>query len=126
MPSRAKVPLAARATVAGLLALTLLELLWELVLAPIPGARWLALKALPLALLLPGVAYGARRPRQWLALLAPWYMAEGIVRAYTEPGRYGMVAGMAALLALLTLIGVLAWFRAEKACRQARDADTAP
>jgi uncharacterized membrane protein len=110
----AKVALAARATIVTLLALTLLEILWELVLAPLPGARWLAVKALPLAALLPGVARGARRPRQWLALLAPWYVAEGIVRAYTEPGRHGLVAGMAAMLALLTFVSVLAWLRAEK------------
>ena len=114
MHSNAQVSLAARITVAGLLALTLLELLWELVLAPMPGARWLALKALPLAILVPGVARGRRRARQWLALLAPWYMAEGIVRAYTEPGRHGLVAAMAVVLAVVTLVAVLAWFRAEK------------
>jgi uncharacterized membrane protein len=106
---------AARVTVASLLALTLLELLWELALAPLPGARWLALKALPLAVLLPGVMRGARRARQWLALLAPWYMAEGIVRAYTESGRHGLAAGMAAVLALLTFVAVLAWLRGERA-----------
>lgn len=109
-----KVALAARATIASLFALTLLELLWELVLAPLPGARWLALKALPLAVLLPGVARGERRARQWLALLAPWYMAEGIVRAYSEAGRHALVAGMAAMLALLTFVSVLAWLRAER------------
>jgi uncharacterized membrane protein len=112
--SNAKVSLAARITVASLLALTLLELLWELVLAPIPGARWLALKALPLAILVPAVARGTRRARQWVALLAPWYMAEGIVRAYTEPGRHGLVAAMAVVFAVVTMVSVLAWFRAEK------------
>ena len=51
-------------------ALMLLELLWELLLAPLrPGGSWLALKALPLALLLPGVARGALRPRQVLAFV---------------------------------------------------------
>jgi uncharacterized membrane protein len=37
---------AARITVASLMALALLEFLWEAVLAPWPGARWLAVKAL--------------------------------------------------------------------------------
>ena len=41
-----------RAFTAALAALLLLEILWEIWLAPLrPGAYWLALKALPLALL---------------------------------------------------------------------------
>lgn len=105
---------APRVTVAGLVGLALLECLWGLVLAPLPGARWLALKALPLAALVPGVAAGRRRPRQWLALLAPLYFAEALVRALTEGGRHGLVAGTAALLALATFAAVLAWLRGER------------
>ncbi len=112
-PPPAAVAVAARVTIAGMVALMLLEVLWELVLAPLPGGRWLAVKALPLAVLLPGVARGARRPRQWLALIVPWYLAEALVRALTEPGRYGLVAGMAAALAVITFAATLAWFRAE-------------
>ena len=85
-----------------------------MVLAPLPGGRWLAVKALPLLVLLPGVARGERRPRQWLALLVPWYLAEALVRALTEPGRHGLVAGMAALLAAITFVAALAWFRVER------------
>ena len=96
------------------MALTLLEILWEVVLAPIPGARWLALKAVPLALLVPGVARGNRRPRQWLSLIAPFYFAEALVRTLTETGRHSAVAAMAALLATITFLALLAWFRAEK------------
>ena len=99
---------------AGLVALVLLEFLWEVVLAPLPGARWLAVKALPLALLVPGVARGQRRSRQWVALLTPWYFAEALVRALTEAGRHGAVAAMAAALAAATFFAVLAWFRAER------------
>ncbi len=103
-----------RLTVAALAALTLLEVLWAVVLAPLPGARWLAIKALPLAVLLPGVARGARKPRQWLALLTPFYFAEALVRAVTEPGRHALVAGMAAALSLAVFLGVLLWLRGEK------------
>lgn len=99
---------------AALVALTLLEVLWEAVLAPLPGARWLAVKALPLAILVPGVARGARKPRQWLALLVPFYFAEALVRALTESGRHAMVAALAATLAAITFFALLAWFRAEK------------
>ena len=103
-----------RLTVAALAALLLLELLWELVLAPLPAARWLAVKALPLAILFPGVARGARKPRQWLALLTPFYFAEALVRALTEPGRHALVAGMAATLALVAFVGVVGWLAQER------------
>jgi uncharacterized membrane protein len=107
---------AARGTIAGLAALALLEFLWELVLAPQPaGGAWLALKALPLALLFPGVARGERKARQWLALLVPLYFAEALTRAWSETGRHAAVAGMAALLGAATFGALLAWFRAERA-----------
>lgn len=110
---------AARATIAAVLALALLEFLWETLLAPLPGARWLAMKALPLAVLLPGVARGAVRPRQWLVLLLPWYLAEALVRALTETGRHAIVAAMAAVLAAVAFGAALAWFAAEKRARRA-------
>jgi uncharacterized membrane protein len=100
-----------RVTIAALLALAALEALWSVVLAPLPNARWLWVKALPLAALAPGVMRGARKPRQWVALLAPLYFAEALVRALTEPGRHGMVAGMAALLSLALFVAVVAWLR---------------
>jgi len=101
----------ARVAVATLLALAALELLWSVVLAPLPQARWLWIKAIPLAILAPGVMRGARKPRQWLALLCPLYFAEAIVRALTEPGRHGIVAGTAAALCVVLFVAVLAWLR---------------
>jgi uncharacterized membrane protein len=90
----------------------LLELLWELVLAPLGGhPSWLALKALPLAVLLPGTSRGARVPRQWLALLLPFYAAEALVRAVAEPGRQALVAGAACAVATITFVALLGWFR---------------
>jgi uncharacterized membrane protein len=105
----------ARGTVAGLVALVAIEILWETLLAPArPGGGWLALKALPLALLLPGTMRGARKPRQWLVLLLPFYAAEGIVRAWSESGRGAIVATLVALLAVATFVCALAWFRSER------------
>ena len=106
---------ASRVCIAALLALVILLVLWETVLAPLrPGSAWLALKALPLVLLLPGVMQGARRPRQWLALILPFYAAEGCVRAATEHGRHALVAGLVTALAITTFAALLAWFRAER------------
>jgi len=109
------VPAAARWTLMGLAGLILLELLWQTVLAPQPGGAWLALKAVPLAVLFPGAARGRRRSRQWLSLLLPLYFAEALTRAASESGRHALVAAMAAALAAATFVVLLAWFRAERA-----------
>lgn len=108
-------PPAARAALAGLLALTVVTLLWEWVLAPLrPGGSWLVLKALPLAALLPAARRGTRRALQWLALLLPFYVAEGVTRGWSESGRHALVAWVAAALALGTFVAVLAWVRSER------------
>ncbi|MEO8485618.1 MAG: DUF2069 domain-containing protein [Betaproteobacteria bacterium] len=105
----------ARATIAGLVALLALAVLWETVLAPVRAqGGWLAFKALPLALLAPGVMRGDVKARQWLVLLLPFYAAEGIVRAWSESGRHALVAATAALLAIATFASALAWFRARR------------
>ena len=101
-----------RAVVALTFALVVLLVLWETLLAPVrPGGSWLALKALPLALLLPGLAKGRARARQWASLLLPFYFGEGLVRGLTEAGRHATVAWAAALLALAAFAAVLASFR---------------
>ena len=106
---------AARLAIAATLALALLECLWEILLAPLGGhPSWLALKALPLAVLLPGAMRGERRPRQWLALLLPFYFAEALVRALAEHGRQAFVAGTACVVAAIAFVSLLGWFRGER------------
>lgn len=108
-------PLAARLAAAGLVALAVLTLLWEWQLAPLrPGGSWLAAKALPLLLLLPGALRGSRRTLQWLALLLPFYLAEGIVRGWSESGRHALVAWVAAAVAAATFVALLAWVRGSR------------
>jgi uncharacterized membrane protein len=102
----------ARIASLGLIALVLFCLLWELLLAPLrPGGSWLALKALPLALLAPAALRGTRRALQWLSLLLPFYIAEGVVRGFTESGRHALVAWVAAAIAGATFVALLAWVR---------------
>jgi uncharacterized membrane protein len=103
--------IAPRITVASLFALTVLQVLWSVWLAPLPEARWLWIKAVPLALLVPGVMRGERRPRQWVALVTPLYFAEAITRALSEGGRHALVASAAALLCVVLFAAVLAWLR---------------
>jgi uncharacterized membrane protein len=108
----AAAPRAARIASLGLIALVLFCLLWELLLAPLrPGGSWLALKALPLALLAPSALRGTRRALQWLSLLLPFYIAEGIVRGVTDGGRHSVVAWAAATIAAVTFVAMLAWVR---------------
>jgi uncharacterized membrane protein len=105
----------ARLALAGLLALTVTEFLWEMLLAPLrPGGSWLALKALPLALLVAATTRGSQRAQQWLALLLPFYFAEAVVRVLTESGRHALVAGFAAVIAAVSFVALLSWARARR------------
>jgi uncharacterized membrane protein len=98
--------------------LVLLECLWEIVLAPVkPGGTWLAVKALPLALLWPGLARGHAKVRQLATLLLPFYFAEALVRALTESGRHAMVASVASCIAATAFAALLLSFRAARHAR---------
>ena len=71
----------------ALVGLIALCLLWELWLAPLrPGGSFLALKALPLALPLPGILRARRYTYQWSSLLVLAYFAEGVMRAWGDAG----------------------------------------
>ncbi|CCD36614.1 Probable transmembrane protein [Candidatus Paraburkholderia kirkii UZHbot1] len=86
---------------ASLVALIALSLLWELWLAPLrPGAWALALKALPLAFALPGVARRSVYTLQWASMLVLLYLAEGVVRGMTDARPSASLGWLAALLAL--------------------------
>ena len=115
-----------RRTTAALLAtLALLEICWELWLAPLrPGGSWLALKALPLVALWPGVARSKTRALQWALLLLPWSFAEGVVRAFSESGRHTLCAATAAALSLATIASGLAYVRSAKLSLRWRRAGT--
>lgn len=94
----------ALAATASLVALIALTLAWELWLAPVrPGGSWLALKALPLAAALPGFLRRRRYTFQWMSMLVLAYLAEGVMRAWSE-------TGMARALALVEIVLTLALF----------------
>ena len=113
--------------VIGLVALTLVCVLWETLLAPLrPGGSWLALKALPLALLIPAACEGRQKALQGLSLLLPFYLAEGIVRGWSESGRHAVVAWVAAIVAAATFGAILAWVRADRRSPIEARTDTLP
>ena len=80
-------------TVAAVLALVLLGVAWELWLAP-TGRGLLALKVLPLAAMLAGLARHRLQTFRALSLLVWLYVLEGLLRASTE---HGLAAKLAAL-----------------------------
>ena len=74
-----------------MLALILLSLAWELLLAPLrPGGSWLALKALPLCIPLAGLLKNRMYTYRWVSLVVWLYFIEGVVRAWSDkaPGNY--------------------------------------
>jgi uncharacterized membrane protein len=133
MSDRPAVPAAApspavRATrcvaVASLLALIALCLAWELWLAPLrPGGSWLALKAVPLALPLPGLLRLRMFTYRWTALFVWLYFVEGVVRATSDRAPSSWYALGEVLLTVLLFAACAAHVRLRQ--RQARAAQTA-
>ena len=69
----------------SLLALIVLCLAWELVLAPVrPGGTWLAIKALPLCIPLAGILKNRMYTYRWVSLVIWLYFIEGVVRAWSD------------------------------------------
>jgi len=100
---------------AAVVALCAILLLWEFWLAPVrQGGSWLVLKAVPLLLALPGIFQRRPYTRQWLSLLLPLYVAEGIVRAWTEPGRTRVLSLAEIGLATMAFAAILALARGRR------------
>jgi uncharacterized membrane protein len=84
-----------------LTALIVLALSWELWLAPLrPGGSWIVLKAIPLAFALRGLLYRRRYTYQWVSLLVLAYVAEGVVRAWSDTGLSQLLAGIEIVLSV--------------------------
>jgi uncharacterized membrane protein len=96
----------------SLLTLIFLCLAWELWLAPLrPGGSWLALKALPLLLPLPGILRGRRYTYQWASMLILAYFAEGAVRTFGDGGRSAALALTEIMLTLVFFVSVVSYAR---------------
>ena len=106
---------ARRVAFASLCALIALCLAWELWLAPLrPGGSLLALKALPLALAIPGVLAGRRYTYQWSCMLVLAYFAEGVTRAWSERGASQALAAAEIVLSLGFFAAAVAFARATR------------
>jgi len=100
----------------SLIALIVLCLAWELWLAPLrAGGSLVALKALPLALPLPGVLAGRRYTYQWSSLLVLAYFAEGATRAWAEGGVSRALALTEVVLSLVFFAAAVSYARLTRA-----------
>jgi uncharacterized membrane protein len=105
----------------SLMALILLCLLWELWLAPLrPDNLWLAAKAFPLFLILPGLFRGRRYTYQVASLLAMPYLLEGSVRAASDAGLSRWLGLAETLLTLVFFFSVVFYARLNAPARHAR------
>jgi uncharacterized membrane protein len=88
----------------SLIALILLCLTWETILAPLkPGGSMLMLKAVFLLLPLWGILHGKRYTYQWACMFILLYFTEGAVRAWSD-------TGLSARLALLEVLFSVIFF----------------
>ena len=90
---------------ASLIALILLCLAWESVLAPLkPSGSLLILKAVPLLLPLFGILKGKRYTYQWAGMFILFYFTEGVVRAWSDHGLSAKLALVEILLSVIFFI----------------------
>ncbi len=108
--SAARIDRAQKLSLALLIALIVLCLAWELVLAPLrPGGSWLALKALPLMACVWGVYISRRRTFQVLSLLVWLYVLEGLSRMLGDKGASSASSIAEVLLATALFMSVAAY-----------------
>jgi uncharacterized membrane protein len=101
---------------AALIALIVLCLAWELWLAPLrPGGSYLALKAAPLGIPLPGILLGRRYTYQWSSMFVLAYFAEGAVRAWSEHGAARTLACVEIALSVIFFVAVVAYSKRTRA-----------
>ncbi len=108
--------------VGSLLALIVLCLAWELLLAPLrPGGSWLALKALPLCVPLAGLLKHRMYTYRWLSLGLWLYFIEGVVRAWSDrpPGNWLALGEVVLCLLLFAACALHVRLRLRKARRAA-------
>jgi uncharacterized membrane protein len=103
---------------ATLVAMIVLCLAWELWLAPLrPGGSTLALKALPLVVPAAGIFDGRRRTYQWSSMLVLAYLAEGVVRVWSERGTAQVLAALEIALSVIFFTAAVSYAHATQTRR---------
>ena len=116
---------ALRATMAGVVLLAALCVLWESWLAPLrPGGTWLWLKALPLLLVLPGLRRGSDQVLLVTLLVVLLYFVEAILRVF-DPPPVAWMAWAELVLSLQVFASAALALRASTRARKQRAGTTA-
>ena len=96
----------------SLIALILLCVVWESVLAPLkPQGSLLILKAAPLLIPLFGILKGRRYTYQWASMFVLIYFTEGIVRAWSDVGLSAKLSLLEVFLCLIFFICAIYYAR---------------
>ncbi len=105
----------------SLLALIVLGVAWEWVLAPLrPGGSWLILKIVPLLLPLRGILKRDVYTLQWSSMLILLYAMEGAVRVMSESGTSAWLAGLEITLSTLFFLSSLLYLKPIKTASKKR------
>jgi uncharacterized membrane protein len=102
-------------SVASLVGLLLLCVLWELVLAPLrPGGSWMVIKALPLLAPMAGTIRRNIYTMQWASMMILLYFTEGVVRAWSERSLSQGLAGVEIALSTIYFFCAIFFLRPYK------------
>ncbi|MES2103715.1 MAG: DUF2069 domain-containing protein [Pseudomonadota bacterium] len=117
---------------ASLVALVVLQILWEMVLAPLrPGGSWMVLKVVPLLWIMRGVFKRDNFTMQWSSMLILLYFAEGIIRASSDRlWLSAMLGWVEVALSVLFFLGAIFYLRplkqaAKLAAKRAKETQSA-
>lgn len=106
--------------VASLLALIILCIAWETVLAPLrPNGSWLVLKVIPLLIPLHGIWKRNLYTMQWSSMLILIFFAEGIVRGMSDTGLSAILGWVEVGLVLVFFTAVVLYLRPYKKAAKA-------
>ena len=97
----------------SLIALIILLVLWEMVLAPLrPNGSWMVLKVIPLLLPLRGILKGQNYTMQWSSMMILLYFTEGVVRASSDIlGLSRALAGLEIFFSVSFFLGAILYLR---------------
>ncbi|WP_293778046.1 DUF2069 domain-containing protein [uncultured Oxalicibacterium sp.] len=107
--------------IVSLIALIILCIAWETVLAPVrEGVVWPALKALPLLLPLRGLLRRNLYTMQWSSMMILLYFMEGIVRGWSDTGLSALLGWAEVALVVLCFICLISYLSPYKKAARAK------